>query len=116
MRPATGGDETNERPVITGVTVKDCVAVAIPSASRVTVYVPAASVDGTVTTMEVALQLSMLADVPLKLTVLFPWSEGKLAPDEGVSVSVAPGTPDVTDSVKAGVVTTTILVLAVADV
>ena len=60
----------------------------------VTMTDPVVAPVGTVTTMEVALQLIGVAAVPLKVTVLEPWVEPKFVP---LMVTGVPAAPEVTD-------------------
>jgi hypothetical protein len=84
--------EVIERLVIPGVgrTVKLSPLLFTPLANTTTL--PVVAPDGTVTPMEVALQLDTVAAVPLNLTVPLPWLAPKLDP---VTVTAAPTAPDV---------------------
>ena len=76
------------RPPIPGVTVKATPALASPP--TVTTTLPVVAPDGTVTVIEVALQLVGVAEVPLKVTVDVPCAAPKLVP---VIVTVDPSGP-----------------------
>ncbi len=59
-----------------------------------TTTLPVVAPLGTVTAMLVALQVVIVATVPLKFTVLLPWDDPKFVP---VIVTAAPTAPDVGD-------------------
>lgn len=75
-----------------GTTVKLIPLVFTPLAFATTL--PFVALVGTVVTIEVALQLMMVAAIPLNLTVPVPWVEPKLVP---VIVTEAPTAPVVVD-------------------
>jgi hypothetical protein len=84
--------DVGDSPLIAGggTTVKVTPLLAEPP--TVTITFPVVAPVGTGTTIEVALQLLGVADVPLKVTVLVPWVAPKFVP---LIVMEVPTTPDV---------------------
>ena len=80
--------DVGERLLITGVTVKVTLLLAVPLTLTTTGPVVAAA--GTVATIEFVFQLVGLAARPLKVSVLDPWLEPKLDPLTVTDVPTAP--------------------------
>jgi hypothetical protein len=89
---APAGADAGDRLVMEGATVKLTPLLASPP--TVTTTLPVVAPLGTVTPMLLALQLSMMAAVPLNVTVLVPWLAPKLLP---MIVTAVPPDPEAGD-------------------
>lgn len=86
------GPLVGDKLVMFGATAK--LTPLLDSPPTVTTTLPVVAAPGTGTTMLVAFQLEGVAVIPLKVTVLDPWEEPKLAP---VIVTEVPTGPEVGD-------------------
>jgi hypothetical protein len=84
--------DAGDRLAILGSTVKGTPLLATPE--TVTTTLPVVAPLGTVTPIDVALQLIAAAALPLKVTLLFPWLPPKLVPAIVTEVPLAPEVGD----------------------
>jgi hypothetical protein len=83
--------EDGDKPVMLGVGSTVNAAPALGKLFTATTTLPVVAPTGTVTAIDVALQLVGVAAMPLKVTVLAPWVEPKFVP---VIVTAIPTAPD----------------------
>lgn len=91
------GPDVGERLVILGAGTTVKLTPLLDLLETFTTTLPVVAPDGTVATMLVALQLVVLALLPLNVTVLVPCVEPKLVP---VIVTEAPTAPEVGDKLE----------------